>query len=258
MRAMDFVSATGWSEPPRHPRARQGTIDVWRGELGQSGSRAMLLDVLSRYTGSGPDELRLGRSPGGKPHLTVPHWGDPHGGGPRGGGPQGEGAHASDLRFNMSHSEKLTLVAVSAGTEVGIDVETIGRDRAGRIDEVAIARRILGLEQARRLQEMEGAERRIEFLRAWTAHEARVKCLGIGLGGAAAQGREGENESAQLWTRELDVGEGAIAALAAQGGAGCEVRCWEWSPRARTPAEPDRPSAGSASPARGHGSGPSR
>jgi 4'-phosphopantetheinyl transferase len=203
------VRATEWSEPPRHPRARAGTVDVWRGELEQNRSRAMLLDVLSRYGGGDPDELSLGRGAGGKPHLTGPH---------------GSAPHEGDVRFNMSHSEEMTLVAVSKGREVGIDVEAIGRGRGG-IDEVAIARRVLGEAAARRLEAMEGRERRVEFLRAWTRYEARVKCLGIGIGGAARKESEGE----ELWGVDLNVGEGAVAAVAVRGREGCEVRCWDWS-----------------------------
>lgn len=215
----------GRSEPTREPSARKDTIDVWRAELGQNRARAMLLDILSRYTGRDPNELTLAQGAAGKPCLQAPNSGD--------------------VRFNMTHSESLTLVAVSAGREVGIDVETIGGRRGGRIDEVAIARRMLGDEQARRLEALAGQERRVEFLRAWTRWEARIKCLGIGIGGAAqearrqAQGQEQEKEHASekeaLWIVDLDVGEGAIAALAVQGEDGCEVRCWEWSRGVRPP-----------------------
>lgn len=214
MRAMDLVSATEWSEPPPRPRAREDTIDVWRGELGQDRARAMLLDVLGRYTGREPDELRIEQGAGGKPRLVGLREGAPG---------------AGEVRFNLSHSEDVTLVAVCKGREVGIDVESVGRGRAGRIDEVAIARRILGEAAAGRLEAVQESERRVEFLRAWTEYEAMVKCLGIGIGGARtrAQGTE-------LWTAELEVGAGAIAAVAVQGTAGCEVRRWKWS----APAEP--------------------
>lgn len=216
-----------WSEPPPHPRARAGAIDVWRGAVGQRGARAMLLDVLGRCTGREPHELRLELAPGGKPRLAGPH----------GGGD----THAGGVRFNLSHSHELTLVAVSAGVEVGIDVESIDRDRLGRLDEVAIARRMLGRAQAERLAALAGVQRRIEFLRAWTMHEARVKCLGIGIGGAAAERSEdeddGEDEGEELWTTELDVGPDAIAALAARGGAEWAVRCWLWRPSPSPPVE---------------------
>lgn len=213
MRAMDLVSATEWSEPPPGPRARKGTIDVWRGAVGQDRAREMLLDVLGRYTEREPSELLIEQGTGGKPRLAGAHGGAPG---------------AGDVRFNLSHSEDVTLVAVSKGREVGIDVEAIGRGRGGQIDEVAIARRMLEPEQAERLERMDGMERRIEFLRAWTRYEARVKCLGIGIGGARARA-----QGAELWTAEVEAGAGAIAAVAVQGSERCELRCWEWSAASR-------------------------
>lgn len=54
-------------------------------------------------------------------------------------------------KFNLSHSEGLALVAVAEG-EVGVDVERIRPKRPP------------------------------DFYAAWARHEARLKCLGIGLG----------------------------------------------------------------------------
>jgi 4'-phosphopantetheinyl transferase len=171
----------------------------------------MLLAILSLYTGESPQRLRVRESASGKPRLEAKSAAEP------------EAKDAGGLKFNMTHSNGLTLVAVSAGREVGIDVEVASEDRLGRLNEVAIARRVLSEEQARRLEGMEGEERRMELLRAWTKHEARVKCLGIGLSGAPAAG-----ENAELWTAELDAGAGAVAAVAVLGECGCEVRRWRW------------------------------
>jgi 4'-phosphopantetheinyl transferase len=196
-------------------------------------SRALLRAVLSRYTGEDARLLRFTESANGKPALAagdyasaaVPDQSTSEMSRPR-------------LRFNLSHSEGLVLIAVTADSEVGIDVEVLdgdgddendGKGRRGRLDEVAIARRALGEEQASRLARMEGRERRIEFLRAWTRYEAQIKCLGIGLGGALA--RDGREDAAlsELWVRELDVAADAFAAVAVQGRESCELRLWEWT-----------------------------
>jgi len=142
-------------------------------------SRAILRVLLGRYLDADPRALRFVLGPHGKPAL------------------QGKALARTDLRFNLSHSGPLMLVAVSIGREVGVDIELVRvRDRYPA-----------------------------DFLRAWTRHEARVKCLGVGLGGAPAAA----DENAELWTEALDVGTGAVAAVAVAGEEACELRCWDWA-----------------------------
>ena len=121
-------------------------------------------------------------------------------------------------RFNISHSGPVALIALSATQAVGVDVEVPHR----QIDEVALAARVLGEAEARRLSALTGQARTREFMRAWVAHEATVKCLGGGLSAPVpADARSG------VWLRELDVGVGA-AALAVEGPQ-CEVQCLQWT-----------------------------
>jgi 4'-phosphopantetheinyl transferase len=138
-------------------------------------SRGMLRALLGRYLDRDPLDLRFALGPHGKPALL-----------PEEGGP------ATDLRFNLSHSGGLALVAVTAGREVGVDVE-VARERYTA-----------------------------EFMHAWVANEAGVKCLGAGLAESL-----GVPPQDGLWTTQLDVGPGAIAAVAVDGGR-CELRSWEW------------------------------
>ena len=88
------------------------------------------------------------------------------------------------LNFNLSHSGTLALYALSREREVGVDIEIVDRGRSAARDEVAIARRMLGDEVADRLAEMDPDQRHREFLAAWVAYEATVKCSGDGLGQA--------------------------------------------------------------------------
>ena len=63
-----------------------------------------------------------------------------------------------------------------------------------------------------------------EFLRAWVAHEAELKCLGLGL---AAPSEEHTRD--ELWTTQLELGPHADAAAAvAVAGGPCELRRWVW------------------------------
>lgn len=203
-------------------RATEGSVHVWRADLAAIGdqpeqllseeelaraaqivserkrvlwarSRGVLRALLGRYLDRDPRALRFVLGPHGKPALLFE-------------GP----TPAADLRFNLSHSGEIALYAVTAGREVGIDVEVPRR----RVDELAIAERVLGKEQARRLADLDSQARTREFIRAWVTREASVKCRGTGLGTAP----RGDLPAANLWTSELDAGPDAIAALAVEGG----------------------------------------
>jgi len=169
-------------------------------------SRGVLRMLLARHLDRDPLDLRFVLGPHGKPALFSE-------------GPTRPQA-TEDLRFNLSHSDGLALVAVTVGREVGVDVEA----PRGRVDELAVAARVLGDEQARRLARLNSRARARAFLRAWVAHEAVVKCLGLGLG--LATPLEG-SPPADLWTAAVDVGPHAAAAVAVEGGP-CELRYRDW------------------------------
>jgi 4'-phosphopantetheinyl transferase len=132
-------------------------VHIWRAHL-EGPSWPLLRRVLGNYLETEPDEGDLVVGQSGKPALR-----------------EGNG-----LEFNLSHSRNLALVAV-AERPVGIDVEAI---RPGR-DVVRLAQRFLDPEAAAAVSEAAEAERDRTFYRAWTRHEARLKCLGSGLGAAS-------------------------------------------------------------------------
>ncbi len=234
---MNPVTTARWSTPPPYPRAVPGVVDIWRAELGAAKedrfsdvlsaqeteragrivrqrdrmlwarSRRALRMLLGRYVDRDPGALRFKLGPHGKPALC------------------GAGPHENP-RFNLSHSGQLLLVAVTAGRDVGIDIEVARNTTRRPLDGLAIAARVLGAEQVRRLEDLTQEERTREFLRTWTAHEAALKCLGMGLGSAPVVG-EG-NPGVALWTAELDAGPRAFAALAVAGDEACRLRFWDW------------------------------
>jgi 4'-phosphopantetheinyl transferase len=218
---------------PVTPRATAGVVDVWRADLATveddledllcaeelaraarivparkrvlwARSRGMLRALLGLYLDRDPLDLRFALGPHGKPALAFE--------GPTRPGP------TEDLRFNLSHSGRLALVAVTSGREVGVDLEVPRHP----LDELAIAERVLGSEQARHLAALNSRARARAFLRAWVAHEAVVKCLGLGL----ATPLEG-SPPADLWTAAVDVGPEAAAAIAVEGRQ-CELHNWDW------------------------------
>jgi 4'-phosphopantetheinyl transferase len=214
-------------------------VDVWRAELASGGelerallsgdereraaryvraedgvrwarARGILRALLARYADAEPRALRFAEGPHGKLRLAREA--------EAGGADDHDADTAHSLRFNLSHSADVLLVAVALDREIGVDVELPRR----ATDHVAIARRILGDEEAARLQALDPPEREREFLRAWVRWEALLKCRGTGIGGA-----DKTPPGPDPWVTELQLEPPAAAALATEQGP-CTVRCWRW------------------------------
>jgi len=138
--------------------------------------------------------------------------GDPHQAlqrllpGPLAAGPNGKPYFPSTahIKFNLSKTRGLSLIAVAIDVEVGIDIE-----RLRPVPEfAAIADRFLPPGDAEALADTPEPDRNREFFRRWTRAEALWKATGLGL---FASGRAIEGE----WiVREIDVGEEYAAAVA--------------------------------------------
>lgn len=124
-------------------------------------ARWALRQVLGRYLEQDPDaiELRLGER--GKPMLAEPF---------------------AALRFNLSHSGELALIAVCRDREVGVDVQ---RMRGRR-------------------------ERPAAFYAGWTRREAVAKCHGVGLWAPLP------NSPVAVAGLEADAGYAAAVAVAGE------------------------------------------
>ena len=110
--------------------------------------RAVLRQLLERYTGVPAGELCFARGEFGKPYLA-----------------------GSRVYFNMSDSRDVALYAVTLDAEIGVDVERI-RD----IEGATIARRFLPESEAAAVDDDPAS-----FFRIWTRREAYLKCIGVGL-----------------------------------------------------------------------------
>jgi 4'-phosphopantetheinyl transferase len=215
-----------WAPGPLRPQLTEGAVHVWRADLsevakdmtrllssdelergarvmnGRDGelwrrSRGLLRELLGRYLQRDPSSLRFVVGEHGKPALLGHPW----------------------LSFNMSHSSQLALYAFSATGAVGVDVEVARR----ATNEVAIAESMLGVAEARRLEALDPDPRRREFLRAWARHEAELKCLGVGIGGAPTDGAR-----SSLWVAELELCPEAGAAVAVERPVH-DLRRWDWA-----------------------------
>lgn len=177
-----------------------GQVHVWRADLSGDASPA-LRRVLASYLDASPEVIELETGPHGKPRL------------------RGE----ARLRFNLSHSADLLVVAVALEREVGIDVEWIDPER----DALALARRALPAEDAAAVAAATPEERPEVFHDAWVRFEAVAKCLGTGLSVSAAELAQRREHLSVL---PLDLGPGFAAALAMEGAAPT-VRRFELGPQ---------------------------
>ncbi len=120
--------------------------------------RLFLRRSLGRCLGSEPAEIPLVANEWGKPRL---------------GGEQGE----SGLCFNLSHSDDWAILALSLGTELGVDIEVVREDP----EFVPMARRFFSPREQEELFSLPAGEQLTAFYCCWTRKEAYLKGVGCGL-----------------------------------------------------------------------------
>jgi 4'-phosphopantetheinyl transferase len=117
--------------------------------------RGLLRTILGRYLGRPPAELRFSYSLHGKPAL----------------------ADETGVRFNLTHSHGLALLAVARGREVGVDVEQL----RARVQMEQLAARFFAPAEVAVLLALPAEQREEGFFRCWTRKEAYIKALSRGL-----------------------------------------------------------------------------
>ena len=116
-----------------------------------------LRDLLGRYLQIQPDRIRYVYDAFGKPCLGA--------------------EFGTRLRFNLSHSGDLALIAVTADSSVGVDLECIRT----REDYSEVARRFFSGDEVEQLNAMPTHLYAEAFLGCWTRKEACLKAIGRGL-----------------------------------------------------------------------------
>jgi 4'-phosphopantetheinyl transferase len=86
-------------------------------------------------------------------------------------------AHHNDLRFNVSHSGSMSAFALTAGCDIGIDLEQL----RPLPDIEKIAARFFCPEEAAEIASLPAGERERAFFTCWTRKEAFIKASGAGL-----------------------------------------------------------------------------
>jgi 4'-phosphopantetheinyl transferase len=86
-------------------------------------------------------------------------------------------ANHTGLQFNLSHCGRLALLAVTAGREIGVDLQGTLRDAAWP----AVAGRFCTPVEWEHVQALPPAMRALAFTEIWTRKEAAGKAAGEGL-----------------------------------------------------------------------------
>jgi 4'-phosphopantetheinyl transferase len=161
----------------------------------REGARRALREVLAERLGSEPDVLRIERAP-------CVHCGEPHG------KPYLAEPAGHDLRFNLSHTSGLALIALAHGREVGIDVEVV---RPGRRAQ-AIADRWFTDAEAEAIRSADDPD--AVFFRLWARKEAYLKATAEGFRGGLGSFDALAPERPGWEFHDVDAGPGYAAALA--------------------------------------------
>ncbi|HVG20211.1 MAG TPA: 4'-phosphopantetheinyl transferase superfamily protein [Blastocatellia bacterium] len=182
-------------------------------------ARGTVRIILGRYLGMGADRLRFSYTYYGKPALEKEFGGE-------------------SLRFNLSHSHGLALLAVTRDRELGVDIERI---RAGISDE-GIAERFFSDKEVRMLRGLPRELQDQAFFNCWTRKEAYIKARGEGLSmplavfdvslipgepAALLETRLDPLESARWSLRELTAAPDFAAAIVVEGN-DWDLICWRW------------------------------
>ncbi|MGA8501095.1 MAG: 4'-phosphopantetheinyl transferase superfamily protein [Candidatus Sulfotelmatobacter sp.] len=172
-------------------------------------ARALLRIILASYLETDAGSLRFSYSEKEKPSLGPEH------------------AHC-DVRFNITHSGGIALLAFTRGREIGVDVEQIRHD----FDPGAIARRYFSTHEQNQLADLPAEEKVEGFYRCWTRKEAYIKATGDGLSlplsqfdvslvpgepNALLATRPDPSEAGSWLLQEVAAGPGYVAALCARG-----------------------------------------
>lgn len=120
--------------------------------------RGFLRRTLSRYLGTKPEQIKFLEGEQGKPYLA-------------------DAAEHQRLRFNLSHKFNRAALAVTAGREVGIDLEQL----RGHIPFRRMAERFFFTKETKQLLSLPPELQVEAFYRCWTRKEAYLKGLGTGL-----------------------------------------------------------------------------
>jgi 4'-phosphopantetheinyl transferase len=142
--------------PDEIARADRFYMEVHRNRF--IAARALLRNLLAGYLEQPPEAIRFEYNEWGKPALAP-------------------GIVASDLRFNLSHSQDLAMYAFVLERDVGVDIEMIRAEVANE----RIAENFFSPWEVETLRALPREHQAEAFFNCWTRKEAYVKARGQGL-----------------------------------------------------------------------------
>src|SRR5438309_580344 len=152
----ELLELAGHLSPDEHGRAEQFQADEPRRQFVLG--RAVMRQLLGACLNTAPSALVFGYGPRGKPFLNP-------------------STSGGDVRFNLSHSGRLVIIALAHGCEVGVDLEQI--DRVA--DWLLLAERIFSSRELCEFRALPASKQRVTFFNGWTRKEAYLKATGDGL-----------------------------------------------------------------------------
>lgn len=129
------------------------------------------------------------------------------------GKPELDGVH-----FNVSHSDRLAVIAISRDAPIGIDIEQIDRSK----EVLSLARTAFSTAECDELRTMNAQDQIDAFFRGWARKEAYLKLLGTGFSLASdsftvSLAPEPLTFVGDVSLRDLDVHSGFACAIATNG-----------------------------------------
>lgn len=136
-------------------RARASRFRFETDRISFAARRGFARKVLARYTGVAAARIGFRASRQGKPELDPP----------------------CGVFFNVSHSDRLAVIAVASQPLVGVDIERL----RPMPDALELAHRFFSPREIDRIRSVPRSSRSEEFLMLWTRKESYVKAVGEGL-----------------------------------------------------------------------------
>ncbi|MGD1917469.1 MAG: 4'-phosphopantetheinyl transferase family protein [Pleurocapsa sp.] len=184
---------TVWQSPSNPPVIDKSKVHIWRANLNFSpaevvrltaflstdeiarankfrfpqhkrrfiAARSILRQLLSNYLNISPNNIKFDYGDRGKPKII-------------------ESNTANSLQFNISHSQEYALFGFTTSNLIGVDLEYL-REMP---DAVKIAQRFFSPREFDLIKNLTPQQQSQVFFKLWTAKEAYLKAIGIGLSGS--------------------------------------------------------------------------